>query len=666
MSHTASDSITPPTYILGIDAGGTFTDFALLNNGRLDIHKVLSTPDNPAHAILQGIQELGLQDSLAQGKLAIIHGSTVATNAALERKGARTVYIANAGFKDILTIGRQARDQLYQLNPEPVLPPVPEELCLEIDCRRDANGKLIKALDQPMIAKLRDTVIACKPEAIAINLLFSYLNDAEERAIESALQDLCFTTRSSFVLPKYKEYERGIATWLNACLGPKVADYMNTLSEELKDCPISIMQSAGGTMSLDQASQRAVNLLLSGPAGGLAAIRHLGQLTESKRIISFDMGGTSTDVALMDGDFSLTDEGKINRWPVAIPMLDMHTIGAGGGSVAWLDEAGMLHVGPKSAGSDPGPACYGRGGTEITVTDANLFLGKLQANAFLGGRMQLDVTATTRAITALAKKAHMTPHALAEGVIQLAEQQMVQALHAISVQRGHDPQSFSLCCFGGAGGMHVCALAEQMQIKRAIVPRNSGVLSAFGMLCAPKQRQLVHTHLERWSNSSYDNLRQEFARLEQEARTSMASELESNDTLKVTRSLDMRYQGQSFSLNVAYEPDADQTFIAQHQRQFGHTLDAPVELVNLALEIKAEREQHFPQPVFDDNPTQAKHDVEIYGCAQEVPVYARDSLNLSSEIVGPAIITEHVSTTWVKPGWKVSLDGYGNLLLLHL
>ena len=214
--------------------------------------------------------------------------------------------------------------------------------------------------------------------------------------------------------------------------------------------------------------------------------------------------------------------------------------------------------------------------------------------------------------------------------------------------------------------MHVCALAEQMQIKRAIVPRNSGVLSAFGMLCAPKQRQLVHTHLERWSNSSYDNLKQEFARLEQEARTSMASELESNDTLNVTRSLDMRYQGQSFSLNVAYEPDADQTFIARHQRQFGHTLDAPVELVNLALEIKAEREQHFPQPVFDDNPTQAKHYVAVYGCAQKVPVYARDLLNLNSEIVGPAIITEHVSTTWVKPGWKVSLDGYGNLLLLHL
>ena len=312
------------TQYLGIDAGGTFTDFVLVSAKERKIHKVLSTPENPALAILQGIQELGLNKKLSKGQLYIVHGSTVATNAALERKGARTVYVTNKGFKDILTIGRQARHDLYNLCPKPVEAPVPPDLCLEVNTRRDAAGSLISPLTEQDIYQLIEKIDALSPEAVAINLLFSFIEPNEEVKLEEALREKYFTSRSSFVLPKYKEYERGIATWLNASLGPKVNQYMNTLIEQLEGCPISVMQSSGGTMDISQAAHRAVNLLLSGPAGGLSAIRNISKQCGIDKIISFDMGGTSTDVALLDGDFSLTDEGTINHWPIAIPVSYTH------------------------------------------------------------------------------------------------------------------------------------------------------------------------------------------------------------------------------------------------------------------------------------------------------------------------------------------------------
>lgn len=322
--------------ILGIDTGGTFTDFVLYRQQRMVIHKVLSTPDNPSVAILQGIKDL-LGDTISTD-LVIVHGSTVATNAALERKGVKTVYVANKGFKDLLTIGRQARKELYNLLAEVEEPPVPEALCLEVDCRRDAAGELLTALTDAEISSLLDQVAKLKPEAIAINLLFSYKNDDEERRLENALKPHYFVSRSSFVLPEYKEYERGMATWLNAWLGPLVERYLSALAEKLGSTPVSVMQSSGGTISLDQAAQRAVNLMLSGPAGGLAAARFIGAVAGCPRLMTFDMGGTSSDVALIDGAIQLTNEGSIGPYPVAVPMVDMHTIGAGGGSIVWIDE----------------------------------------------------------------------------------------------------------------------------------------------------------------------------------------------------------------------------------------------------------------------------------------------------------------------------------------
>lgn len=657
-----SDNKSPLKY-LGVDAGGTFTDFVLIDQRGWHIHKVLSTPDNPAQAILKGIVDLKLADDIEAGSVCIIHGSTVATNAVLERKGAKTVYVTNKGFKDILTIGRQTRKELYNLNPQPPTPPVPANYCLEVDCRRDAQGNVLQSLTQEDIKTLVEEVKALAPESIAINLLFSFLNDDEEKQLEAALEKDFFVSRSSFVLPKYKEYERGMATWLNASLGPKVSAYIEELSLSLPNCSVSIMQSSGGTIAVDQAAKRAVNLLLSGPAGGLSAIRTLGEQCSSTRLMSFDMGGTSTDVALMDGDFQLTDEGKINDWPVAIPMLEMETIGAGGGSIAWLDEVDMLHVGPQSAGSKPGPACYGLGGEEASVSDANLVLGRLRPDAFLGGAMTLDASAATRAISRLSQNLGMTTLELAEGILKLAEQQMVRALHSISIQKGYDPSDFTLCCFGGAGGMHVCELAEQMNMAQAIIPANSGVLSAYGMLTAPKQRRLTKTYFALLSEASDNILELHFQEMTTKGQDELVKEKVQPEAIKAQCSLDLRYQGQSFTLNVPYSEQSEAQFIRQHQHQYGHTLDSPVEIVNLCVSVSADAVKLAQAPGLAHSKTSPIKQVTLPLEDRLVPIYQREQLGQEDLILGPAIIIEKVSTTWLKKGWQLSLDAFGHMHL---
>ncbi len=455
---------------LGIDTGGTFTDFVLFDGNALRIHKVLSTPQDPALAILQGIRELGV----TLPGLQVVHGSTVATNAVLERKGVRTAYIANQGLADVLTIGRQARRELYNLQPPPLPPPVPPELCIEVAARIGAAGERIGSLDgndrQTLLAKID----ALQPQAVAINLLFSFLDAADEELIESWLPDSLFVSRSSAVLPEYREYERGIATWLNAWVGPLVAGYLQRLNRQLAPARVAVMQSAGGTVSAAVAGDMAVRLLLSGPAGGLMGARFIGQQTGHTHLLTFDMGGTSTDVALIEGEIRLTSEGSIGPWPVAVPMVDMHTIGAGGGSIAAVDAGGVLQVGPESAGAAPGPACYGQGGDVATVTDANLVLGRLQPDAFLGGAMRLDTAAARRVMRQLADALGMETEAAAEGIIAVANEHMAQALRVISVQRGVDPGDHVLVSFGGAGGLHVCALAEALGMRHALVPVQAG------------------------------------------------------------------------------------------------------------------------------------------------------------------------------------------------
>ncbi|MGD2083879.1 MAG: hydantoinase/oxoprolinase family protein, partial [Chromatiales bacterium] len=430
--------------LIGIDTGGTFTDFVVFDGRGLRVHKVLSSPEAPEAAILRGMEELGLS---AEG-LRVIHGSTVATNAVLEGKGVRTAYVANRGLADLLTIGRQARAALYDLQPGPAPVPVPAELCLETGGRLGADGQIVEPLTESDLKDLRAGLEAAAPRSVAINLLFSYLDDTAERRIEAVVPEGVFVSRSSSVLPEIREYERGIATWLNAWVGPLVEGYVGRLAGGLPGARVSVMQSSGETIAADQAGGQAVRMLLSGPAGGLVGARFAGEAAGLRKLLSFDMGGTSTDVALIDGAARLTSEGRIGPFPVAVPMVDMHTIGAGGGSIAQVDSGGMLRVGPESAGASPGPACYGAGGTRPTVTDANLVLGRLRPEAFLGGRMTLDREAAGRALRPLARSLGLPVEEAAHGVIRVANEHMARALRVISVQRGIDPRSFALVSFG--------------------------------------------------------------------------------------------------------------------------------------------------------------------------------------------------------------------------
>ncbi|HWP94883.1 MAG TPA: hydantoinase/oxoprolinase family protein [Gammaproteobacteria bacterium] len=647
--------------LLGVDTGGTFTDFVLCTAGRLHTHKVLSTPEAPERAILAGLAELGVP----RAGLRLVHGSTVATNAVLEGKGARTAYIANAGLGDVLTIGRQARAALYDLTPEPPPAPVPRELCLEIACRLDASGRELEPLTADALRALVTRVRALAPEAVAVNLLFSFLDPTHERRIAAALGDGIFVSLSSEVLPEQREYERGIATWLNACVGPRVAGYLERLAAGVEDAQVRVMQSSGGTVAAADAARRGVHLLLSGPAGGLAGARFVAARAGYTRLLTFDMGGTSTDVALIDGDIRLTTEGRIGRFPVAVPMVDMHTIGAGGGSLAHVDAGGLLRVGPQSAGARPGPACYGRGGTAPTVTDAHVVLGRLPASALLGGRLHLDVQAARAAFAPLAARLGMSIEQAAAGVIRVVDENMVAALRVISVERGHDPRQYALLPFGGAGGLHVCALAEALGMTHALMPAHAGVLSALGMIVARPARELSQGVLAALEDLEHGTVEAIFAALEARGREELAAEGCDPAALEVRRSVDLRYRGQSYTLTLPWEglAHARPAFDAAHAQRYGHALVFPVELVNVRVGV------YGPPPAIElprvpGRPRAAPREtVSVHGCASPVPVWVRAQLGCGTTLAGPAIVLDEHATLWLAPGWRATVDAYGNLAL---
>ncbi len=642
--------------VLGVDTGGTFTDFVLWDGTGLRVHKVLSTPDAPERAILQGVRALGLDPA----GLRMVHGSTVATNAALEGKGVRTAFVTNRGFADLLTIGRQHRADLYDLQPPPEAPPVPAALCLETGGRLAADGSVVEPLSEVDLTELRARLAALKPDAVAVNLLFSFLDNRAERAIAEVVPEGVFTSLSSQVLPELREVERGMATWLNAWVGPLVQGYLRRLAQGLPGTRLSVMQSAGDTVAAEQAGEQAVRMLLSGPAGGLVGARFVGQTAGCPRLLTFDMGGTSTDVALIDGEPRLTTEGRIGRYPVAVPMVDMHTIGAGGGSVGWLDAGSMLQVGPESAGADPGPACYGRGGRRPTVTDANLVLGRLRGDAFLGGSMALDSGAARAALATLAEPLGCSVEAAAEGVLRVANEHMARALRTISVQRGIDPGGFVLTCFGGAGGLHVCDLAESLGLVEALVPVHGGVLSALGMLAARPGRQLSRTWQGLLDDRSDQALEEAFVGGAEQGRSALAAEGLAETDMQLSPSLDLRYQGQAYTLNVPWQgvAAAKADFHRSHRARYGHALRAPVELVNLRLAVRGPGLApglQAPTVGRDETPAPAPRD----GVAH----LPRSQLAVGQVVQGPAVITEPVATTWLAAGWQASKDDAGNLRL---
>ncbi len=651
--------------MLGVDTGGTFTDFVWFDGERLGIHKVLSTPQAPEQAMLQGIRELGLQGE----SFYLVHGSTVATNAVLEGKGVRTAYVTNYGLGDVLTIGRQARRELYNLQPQPEAPPVAAELCLETGGRLAADRSVVEPLSERELEILTARLRELAPQAVAINLLFSFLDDRFERQIERYLPDTLFISRSSDILPGQGEYERGIATWLNAWVGPRVQGYVQRLEQSVQPAPVHVMQSSAFTIRADQAAKRAVNLLLSGPAGGLMGALRIGDELGRPQLLTFDMGGTSTDVALIDGQVNLTSEGSIGPYPVAVPMVDMHTIGAGGGSIARVDEGGMLAVGPESAGADPGPACYGRGGSLPTVTDANLVLGRLRPAAFLGGGMPLDPAAGRLAVGQLAGQMGLSLQQTAQGVIDLANEHMAQALRVISVQRGIDPASYTLTAFGGAGGLHVCALAEALDMKHALVPIHAGVLSALGMLAAPRGRQLSHTLCGLLKDQHAAQLAERFQALVVQGRSELLDEGIDVDAITTEFSLDLRYFGQSYTLNIPFHglKQAAADFNRLHQQRFGHMLDSDVELVNLRVALSASGSDLSLQS--GDHKAVSSEPIEqavMAGFERPVPVWRRDDLGCEAAYPGPLLVIDAVATSYVAAGWTASRHRSGCLFLDRL
>ena len=657
--------------VLGVDAGGTFTDFVCVEFKQpiaIKIHKALSTPAAPEQAILEGIRAMGLEPVMKNGDLHIIHGSTVATNAVLEAKGAKTVFVTNYGFADMLQLARQTRPQLYQLEFEAVAPPVAPELCLQTGGRLAADGSILEPLSASELRQLIAKIKAIDPDAVAINLLFSFIDDSFEKAICEAISDAglrAFVSRSSQVLPEYREYERGIATWLNASLGPIVGRYLLALQQQLGKSSLQIIQSSGETIGATQAADSAVNLLLSGPAGGLIAVKFLADQLGLEKIISFDMGGTSTDVALLDGEISTTNEGTIAQYPIAVSMVDMHTIGAGGGSVAVIDRGGMLQVGPRSAGADPGPACYGKGGTEATVTDANLVLGRLVPEITLAGGLRLKLQLALNVIQKLADKAELTVVQVAEGIVSVANEHMAKAIRLISVNRGHDPREFVLSSFGGAGGLHVCALAEAMSMRRAIVPVHGGVFSALGMVVANRGRQFSKTLGLETSRSDESELGFEFDTLEQIGRQQLALEGLSADSLTARRTVDIRYIGQSYALNVAWtnRQQAMAAFQQLHQRRYGYIHKGAMELVTLRVSVVFENPGFALPAVGAEGSCNKPESSMVYNDAVKARVVATAALQPGEEVVGPAVISEYSSTTFVAPGWSAHRDRFGNILL---
>lgn len=643
--------------LLGVDTGGTFTDFVYVGTEGTQIHKVPSTPAAPEQAILQGMQEMGVDTNT----LLIVHGSTVATNAVLEKKGVRCCFITNEGMADMLTIGRQARKELYHLNPAPESPPVPSELCLQTGGRVSAQGKVLIPLSDEQLMALHSQVEKLAPQSVAINLLFSFLNDGAEKRIEAAMPAGVFVSRSSKVLPEYKEYERGMATWLNAYVGPLVAGYLGKLTQSLRSSSVSVMQSSGGTIAAEQAGEQAVRMLLSGPAGGLVAALHIGKTAGFDHLLTLDMGGTSTDVALLDGAISLTNEGKVAGYPVAVPMVDMHTIGAGGGSIARVDAAGMLCVGPESAGALPGPACYGNGGTQVTVSDANLYLGRISTEHFLAGGMVLDVAAANKALVELARQLDCSPQQAAEGVIDLANEHMARALRVISIQRGIDPRPYALMTFGGAGGLHVCALADALNMQTAIVPVNSGVLSAFGMLTAPRSRALSHSLLGELQQMPDEQIESGFDSLRQQGVNELLAEGVVVEKIKLNYGVDLRYLGQSYSLTIPWDnkPSVMALFHQQHKQRYGHELALPIELVTLRLTLSAQVEK----PTLNKLAKRSTTLPLSYQTQNKLRIYQRQHLLANDVIEGEALIVEQVATTYLAADWRCTIDEYGNLIL---
>ncbi|MDQ7831900.1 MAG: hydantoinase/oxoprolinase family protein [Desulfovibrionaceae bacterium] len=659
--------------VVGVDTGGTFTDLIVHAGdgatGRFVAVKVPSTPDDPAQAIFAGLERLKIMGLPVPDR--VVHGSTVATNAILERKGVKTALVTTAGFRDVLAIGRQNRADLYDPASRRAPCIVPDALRLEVPGRILADGSRREAVSPEAARDMADRVAATGAESVAVSLLFSFLDPADEFLLgrELAARGL-HVSLSHEIMREFREFERTSTTVVNATVSPLMARYLTRLEEGLgQETGLCVMQSSGGILTSTTAGRQAVRTILSGPAGGVTAAMALSWETGLKRMITFDMGGTSTDVALLDGAPGMTTETVVAGHPVTIPMIDMHTVGAGGGSLAAFDAAGALTVGPHSAGADPGPACYGRG-EGLTVTDANLVLGRIIPELFLGGRMSLFPQRAETRLAAMAAARGMTGLDLAEGIVAVAEAAMERAIRVISVERGHDPAEFTLVCFGGAGGLHAVSLTRSLGMNRVIVPPHPGLFSAMGMLFADIARDFSATVMLDQDQAAADLLEARFAELSACGMRELDKEGVAPGDVALLRSVDMRYRGQSFELNVPYGPDLIAAFHALHEKTYGYkTPGRPVQLVTLRLRATGRTDKPgLPRddalPGRGQEPPQAGSRRLVHqGRYVPAALYERKRLMPGHACAGPAVVAEDSATTYVPPGAVLRVDALGSLVI---
>ena len=665
----------PAALAIAVDTGGTFTDCVWVERGELRILKVFSTPHDPSQAIADALRQI----TADKPALTLLHGTTVGTNTLLERKGARLALVTTKGFEDIIEIGRQARPKLYDFFFDRIAPLVESPMRFGIEERTAPDGTALREPAENELNDLAAAVAAGNPQAVAVSLLFSFANPQNEQRVAAILRPLRLPlSLSHVILPEFREYERTSTVVVNAYLQPVMENYLRRLNERVAEQSgrgrIFVMQSSGGITALSSASSQPVRTVLSGPAGGVVGAAAMARRSGFERIIAFDMGGTSTDVSLVDGDPRPASEGEIAGLPVRVPMLDIHTVGAGGGSIARFDAAGALRVGPESAGADPGPICYGRG-QQPTVTDANLLLGRIRPENFLGGSFQLDFDRTRRVVSEWLRKQGTTlsPAQFAEGVIRVVNATMEKAIRVVSIERGYDPREFALVAFGGAGGLHACELAVALGIPRVIVPALPGALSAYGILVSDIVKDYSRTVL--WGSAKeldQLDLAEEFSKLEEAAQDDFQREdWHDPRRLRFTRSLDVRYRGQGFELNVPLAGPQSQkalsAFHSEHQRRYGYSHpEREVEIVTIRLRATL---PSLVKPTFKPRQQPATEarakrvQIGIGGKMTRVELREREQLRVNRAYRGPAVITEYSATTVVLTGMRYSVDRAGNLII---
>ena len=665
---------------IGIDVGGTFTDAVVYDDkkGTFEYAKAPSTPGDPSAGVLAVIAQMGLDLALVER---FVHGVTIGTNAILEGKGAEVWMLVTKGFKDVLEIGRTNRPVLYNIRSQKTKPLVPRTRAIEVDERLLFDGSVLKALDPADLER----VIAALPKrhnlAVAVCFLHSYADASHEMrtkaALEAARPDV-FACTSAEVLPQFREVERFNTAALNAYIGPLMGSYLARLAASLKRRGLGrdlyIMTSNGGIATAGRARRLPVSTVLSGPAGGVAAAVHLGSLLNVSNIITCDMGGTSTDVCLIEGlRIPVGNEQKIADYANRTPQIEISAVGAGGGSIGWLDAGDILMVGPQSAGASPGPACYGRGGTEPTVTDANLVLNRLSAESPLAGQIGLDRGPAEKSLRVLGGRIGLDHVRLADGIVRIAVARMVSAIKQISIANGHDPRDFTLLPYGGAGPMHAVAIAEELEMSSILVPLRPGNFAAFGSLISDSRQDFARTRTIQISDDTWPVIETQFASIEAEARASMAAEGIAPASLELRRSAGMRYLGQSWELSVelpatiASAGDAAAAFADVHDKRFGHRRGGSVEIVNFRIAAigPARKPQLRELPVGRGGilGPASWRPVYFHGGYQEAAVHLRDGLRTGQSVAGPAVIEESGSTTILPPGWLARVLAHGELML---